>query len=270
MNELVGQTSLFSATAGKLMTLDEMREHEWTVSWSGGKDSTATILLMREHGVPIERVVYVRMMFDDTLPATLPIMTDFVDNATERFRTQGIRVDIIPSIRSAWSLAVTPIGPRSKSPEFIGKIPGVGRFNHKFCGFTRIKIDTINQNLKKGTHQMIGIAADEPRRMATMGGTRQSILWELGATEDDCLRICKEEDMLSPLYGSGIKRDGCFFCGNARADERELIKTEYPELYQRILDMIKLTDPEIFKTAWLNNWFKDYIAEQDTTQTTLF
>ena len=26
------------------MTLEEMRKHEWAINWSGGKDSTATII----------------------------------------------------------------------------------------------------------------------------------------------------------------------------------------------------------------------------------
>lgn len=31
----------------KTMSIEEMRLHEWVVSWSGGKDSTATIILSR-------------------------------------------------------------------------------------------------------------------------------------------------------------------------------------------------------------------------------
>lgn len=58
-----------------LMTVDEMKGHEWSVSWSGGKDSTATIILMQEYGVPIKNITYVRMMYDDKTPATLPGQT---------------------------------------------------------------------------------------------------------------------------------------------------------------------------------------------------
>ena len=47
-----------------LMSIEEMREHEWEVPWSGGKDSTATILLMLEYGIPIRQVNHVRMMWD--------------------------------------------------------------------------------------------------------------------------------------------------------------------------------------------------------------
>ena len=51
-----------------IMSIDEMREHEWAVSWSGGKDSTATIILCHKYGIPIKRIVYVRMMYDEKTP----------------------------------------------------------------------------------------------------------------------------------------------------------------------------------------------------------
>ena len=80
-----------------LMTIDEMRQHKWRVSWSGGKDSTATIILMHENDVPIDRIVYVRMMFDDELPATLPVMTDFVDKTIDRLKEWGYEVEVVKS-----------------------------------------------------------------------------------------------------------------------------------------------------------------------------
>lgn len=70
------------------MTIEEMRQHEWVVSWSGGKDSTATIILMHEYNIPIKEIIYVRMMFNNELPATLPIMTNFVD-ASKKFLKVG-------------------------------------------------------------------------------------------------------------------------------------------------------------------------------------
>lgn len=39
------------------MTLEEMKQHEWDVSWSGGKDSTATIILMHENNIPIKKII---------------------------------------------------------------------------------------------------------------------------------------------------------------------------------------------------------------------
>ena len=66
--------------------------------------------------------------------------------------------------------------------------------------------------------------------------------------------------MLSPLYDKGIGRDGCFFCPNAGKKEREMLKTEYPEMVQRIYDMIGKTNCQaVFRCKNRNNWIKDYI-----------
>ena len=74
------------------MDINEMRKHEWTISWSGGKDSTATIILCHEYGIPIKEIIYVRMMYDKKTPATLPVMTQFVDNAKGIFEDWGYTV----------------------------------------------------------------------------------------------------------------------------------------------------------------------------------
>ena len=36
------------------MNIEEMKQHEWCISWSGGKDSTATVILCHEYGIPIK------------------------------------------------------------------------------------------------------------------------------------------------------------------------------------------------------------------------
>ena len=44
------------------------------------------------------------MMWDDKLPATLPVMTDFVDHAKEIFEGWGYPVEVVPSIKTAKSI----------------------------------------------------------------------------------------------------------------------------------------------------------------------
>ena len=90
-----------------LMTLDEMREHEWVVSWSGGKDSTATIILMHENEVPVKKIIYVRMMYDDQIPATLPKMINFIDHGKSVFESWGYNVEVVPSNKTALQIAST-------------------------------------------------------------------------------------------------------------------------------------------------------------------
>lgn len=59
----------------------------------------------------------------------------------------------------------------------------------------------------------------------------------------------------------GIGRDGCFFCPNAGLKERKLLEEEYPELVQKIYDMIAKTNCQaVLRLQNYNNWIKDYLA----------
>ena len=202
-----------------LMSIEEMRQHKWRVAWSGGKDSTATIILMHENGIPIDKIVYVRMMFNDTLPATLPVMTNFVDHAAEVFRSWGYTVDIVKSQKTAFELT-EKVMRKSKYSENNGNKYGVSPFMRGHCQFMNEKPKAIN-SIGTAEYEMIGYAADEVDRTHRLGGGRQSILLALNVKEIDTFRICSKYDLLSPLYKTGVGRDGCFFCPNAGERERE-------------------------------------------------
>ena len=240
------------------MTLEEMKLHKWRVSWSGGKDSTATIILMHENNIPIEKIVYVRMMFDDELPATLPVMTEFVDRNIERLREWGYEVEVVKSKKTAFGIS-EQIYKRSKYYASIDQKYGISGFTRGACVFQKEKPNAIN-SVQDAEYEMIGYAADETSRLHRLGGGKQSILVALGVTEEETFEICNRYDMLSPLYDKGIGRDGCFFCPNAGKKAREMLKTEYPEMAQRIYDMIGKTNCQaVFRYKNRNNWIKDYI-----------
>lgn len=242
------------------MTIDEMRQHEWVVSWSGGKDSTATIILMREHNIPIKKIIYVRMMYDDEMPATLPIMTKFVDKTADQLRAWGYDVEFVKSKQTAWDVANT-IYKRSKYPMKNGHKYGLCCFSRGGCTFTRVKQDTIKemQKLYVDEYQMIGYASDESERVKRLGDKKQSIMYELGVTEQGATELCQKYGMLSPLYELGFKRDGCWFCPNTSKLEREYIKQKHPELYEKIKIMIALSSYRIAgyytKNLWVKDWF---------------
>lgn len=239
-----------------MMTIEEMQKHEWSVSWSGGKDSTATILLMHEHNIPIKEIIYVRMMYDDTLPATLPIMTEFVDKATKVFEEWGYEVKIIKSLQSAKQI-MDSIYQRSKFEYVNGRRKGLIPFLRGMCQFTGIKTRTINSIQMNSPYEMIGYACDETSRLHRLTETKQSIMVTLGIKEDDTYEICRKYNLLSPLYDLGIKRDGCFFCPNCAKREREFLQREYPDYLNLIIDEIRNT-PYVDKIYNRNSWVKWY------------
>lgn len=246
-----------------IMSLDEMRLHEWVVSWSGGKDSTATIILMHENNIPIKKIVYVRMMFDKSLPATLPIMTGFIDCGVERFRQWGYTVDIIPSIQTAVEVAETKYK-RSKNKAWNGHAWGITPFMRGACRFAGVKRDTIKKVIDKDNdYKMVGFASDERKRIRKLGGKYQSVMATLGVTTPQAFEICRKYDLLSPLYNTGILRDGCFFCPNANKREREKLRINHPELIEKINQLIKMSDYDISGLKNINYWLNDYFDELD-------
>lgn len=250
------------------MTIDEMRQHVWSVSWSGGKDLTATIILMHEYNIPIESIIYVRMMYDDKIPATLPMMTEFVDRAKEVFESWGYVVNIVPSIKNAKQLYSRKYQ-RSKYLDRNGKYYGITTLVRGCCNMTSVKQKTI-EKLEHSEYQMIGYAADEVNRIHRLTDKKCSIMVELGIKEAETFEICRKYNLLSPLYDLGINRDGCWFCPNVAKREREMINNQYPELKKEIIKMIELCDYNISTIANRNNWVADYMKPKQYEQLTLF
>lgn len=60
--------------------------------------------------------------------------------------------------------------------------------------------------------------------------------------------LCKKYDLLSPIYGNGSKRQGCFFCPNASMKEFANLQRNYPELWNELLELNKYyqEDPSKF------------------------
>lgn len=243
------------------MTLEEMRQHQWVVSWSGGKDSTATILLMREHNVPIKEIIYVRMLYDDILPATLPIMTDFVDRRKKVFESWGLHVRMVyPSVTAKQLMEAKY--QRSKYPDKNGKPYGITAFSRGMCKLETPKENAIHKAIPKDSMQMIGYAADEIERHKKLGGNKQSIMVALGIAEEQTYDICRKYDLLSPLYELGLTRDGCWFCPNARKAERQYLRENHPELVDKINRSINRYILDSMLKSGRNNWLNDWYREK--------
>lgn len=247
----------------KTMTIDEMKMHEWVVCWSGGKDSTATIILMHEAGVPIKEILYAQMMYDENTPATIPIMAHFVEHAKNVFESWGYKVRIVKSLITAKEITEYTYR-KSRFQMKNGSKYGITAFSRKGCKFAGIKMQTIKnctQSIKED-YQMIGYAFDETDRTHRLGGKKQSIMVSLGIKEEDAFVVCRKYNLLSPLYDLKIPRDGCWFCPNATKKEMELVKTAYPELYRKIQGMIDMCSFNVIKNfKILNIWAEEYQKE---------
>lgn len=242
--------------------------------WSGGKDSTASIILEHELGLPPSQVVFVEVMFDHkrNISGELPEHIDFIQNiAIPKLERWGYAVEILRSPLDYVTLFNKRVGNRSKHPERIGK--RVGFFILGLCkGNDNLKMRPLQTYRKQhpGAVEFVGIAADEPKRLERLlkKPNKRSLLAEHGLTEQMCYDLCKKHELLSPLYRIA-NRGGCWFCPNQRVAQFAFLAKNHPELWEelRIMDQIPDKVSEFFcrkKTFLeLDRQVQEYIATHD-------
>ena len=86
--------------------------------------------------------------------------------------------------------------------------------------------------------QYVGIAIDEPKRLARLKSNQVSLLAKYGYTEDMARQKCLKYGLLSPIYGGG-NRNGCFFCPNVRIKDFAKFKLAHPDLWEELLELGK-------------------------------
>ena len=178
-------------------------------SCSFGKDSIATILLALENNEPLDRVVFAEVMFDHErgISGEIPEHIEWVyDTAIPKLEQMGVKVDVVKS--------------KKDYIHFFRSAVGGGRHKGKIYGFPIGGMCVINRECKRDPiHkyykqfndaeivQYVGIAADEPKRLARLdkeSKIRQiSLLAKYGYTEDMAKAKCLEYGLLSPIYRGG-------------------------------------------------------------------
>ena len=209
---------------------------------SFGKDSMATLILAAEQGIPIDRVMYCDIRFNDEISGEHPLMAEWIPTAEKRLKELfGITVDHTYS----------GVGFEGQFYKRLtrGKFKG---FNYGFphvlspwCN-TLLKIRAIKRYMRNfdDTTTFVGIAYDEPMRWERMLKKEtdkhkyRSLLVEQKLTEQDAFEICKKYDLLSPMYKvDGIYRGGCWFCPKQCLADLHSLWKAYPDLWQRLCDM---------------------------------
>lgn len=207
-------------------------------SWSGGKDSTASIILSHIHKLPVDKIITVEVMFDESrgISGEDPEQIEWIkETAIPRLREWGYDVEILHSDRDFMTMFNWK-RTQSKTLEYRDKIQGFPYNQGCYCN-SDIKRRAINKFLAryKGQEitQYIGIAADEPERLEKLHARKRnqvSLLEQYGVTEADATALCKQYNLLSPLYKKH-KRGGCWFCANQPIKDMAYTKTHRPELW---------------------------------------
>lgn len=205
--------------------------------WSGGKDSTASLIICHENGIKLDGVIFSEVMFDHKrgISGESPEFIKWVyDEAIPKIREMGYNGIVLRSNSDYLSL----FHHVNKKGNFIGKkraflIGGMCKAN------SDCKVKPIKDFLKPhpNCEQIVGIAADEPERYekAKARGQR-SVLCEFGIKEEQTYDICRKYSLLSPTYEHST-RGGCWFCPNQSIKELARLRANHPELWQELVEL---------------------------------
>ena len=216
------------------------------ISWSGGKDSTATIILAHELGIKIDGIFISEVMFDNAkgISGENPKHIEWIKNiAIPRIEKDfGYSVTILHAKSDYVSEFQKQITSKSLKKYRIGKLVGFPLGGMCYVN-NRLKMKPIREYRKKlGEHiEYVGIAIDEPKRLKRMEQKKHciSLLADKKMTEQDAYALCKKYDLLSPIYLT-CRRGGCWFCPNQSLNEMANFAKEYPSIWQELEELNKL------------------------------
>ena len=207
------------------------------VGWSGGKDSTCSVMLHIARGDKVKAVCYIPM-FTKEIPLINKKHYEFILQTADYFRSLGAEVFFADGGLTYYEY-VTHI---AKSGKYKGQIFGFPWYASGQCGFKRDgKLRACNNcDVGDYDYESIGIAYDEVKRHGQLSEEKRSILFEMKITEQGGTDYCKERNLYSPHYNKKRKRDGCSLCPNASERERQEWFEDYPEAIPLVIELQNL------------------------------
>lgn len=218
------------------------------LSWSGGKDSTASLILCHEKEIPLDGVIFSEVMFshERNISGEDPVHIKWVyETAIPIIEKMGYPVKVVKDKEDYLSLFHHRIT-KSKVPERIGKKSG-WLIGGMCTANSRLKVRPLREFFKSvgECEQVLGIAKDEPERLLRLKKNCWSILDREGVYEADTYDICASYNLLSPIYDEA-NRGGCWFCPNNSIKDFGRLAKRYPELWAE-LEKLSYTENLFFQ-----------------------
>lgn len=202
------------------------------VNLSGGKDSTAMLLMMIEKGIPVHKVLFA----DVGDGAEFPYMYDYLKQVEEY---TGIPITVVKSDKWTCSSIFYGYPSRGKyKDEIRGFPPTIG----SGCRYRSwLKVEPLEAASGTGNHVYIGIAADEANRSRSLEyakgkNTYHFPLVDWGVTEQQCLDYLKARGLYNELYDY-FRRLGCFWCPKQPIGSLRSLWRAFPDLWEELLQM---------------------------------
>lgn len=207
------------------------------VMFSGGKDSTAMLLIMLENNIPIDEII-----FCDT-GKEFPAMYSHIKEV-ESYISRKITV-LRPSHSFDWFLSCYQIK-NVDSPNYSRT--GLGWCGHIFrwcTGYLKVKpMDLYLKPLNGQYYKFIGLASDELHRISRPSNQNKLYrfpLVDFGFSENTALRYCYDRGFhWNGLYDK-FNRVSCYCCPLQPLSSLYLIWRDFPVLWRDIVKMDSLS-----------------------------
>lgn len=184
-----------------------------------------------ERGMPIDDIVWCEVMATPLLSGDLPEMYAYIERI-ERYI--GRRITKIQAKKSYTEQFYNTYKKGSRK----GQIYGFPYILGPWCN-SRLKVEALETQMKTyGTHVInyIGIAADEPKRLARLKPHQRAPLYDWGMTEKDAKQFLMKRNLLNPLYEK-YDRLGCWFCNKQPLKSLRNLRHDYPEYWNILLSL---------------------------------
>ena len=239
-----------------------MKQHFAAVSLSGGKDSTALLLLMIERGLPIDIVISADTGME------FPEMYEHLAKVDAYlYQKRGLHITPLRHPKGfEWLMFDEPKSKLSaiekrKAEGVVLKGNGWPGVKVRWCT-GQLKTHLIHKKVNelKGEHHAlhyVGIAADERERC----NDAVYPLVEWGITEKDALQICYDRGFdFGGLYQI-YNRASCWCCPFQRIEELRKLRKYHPQLWLRLLEMDKKALAQFGRTP-LGRFRPDWSVEE--------
>ena len=199
---------------------------KYIASWSGGKESTASIILAHENNEPLDLIIFSEVMFDENISGELPEHIDFIKNkCIPLFESWGYEAKILHSDKTYMDCFNQVVKKPRRHMCNKGRKKGFPMPGH--CNVNRDckskQIKDFYKSISEDVTQYIGIAIDEPERLSRIRISdvpKISLLEKYGYTERMAFGLCKKYDLLSPIYDfaprgavGSVQTQGIVNCG---------------------------------------------------------
>jgi len=232
---------------------------KYIASISFGKDSLAMLLKIIEKKLPLDEVVFCEVMTNDDESAEFPEMKEFINN-TEKLLKEKYDITV-KHVRSEYTFE-SVFYQKKQRGKFKGTNYGFPMTLKAWCN-DRLKMKPLDNYFKsQGNHtRYIGIAADEPKRLARLEKNELAPLAMYGIDEEQAKQICIDNNMLAPLY-SKFKRIGCWFCPKQNLKTLRVLRKEYPKLWEKLLKWQKDSNTS-FKIRYTMQELEEKFSNED-------